>query len=83
MHTLRQAIILDEQVINENPLVKYNNEMIIVSIGGLLLNIVGLFLFQQEEQEKNANIYAQFLHVLADTLGSIGVIAAAFLIRNY
>lgn len=46
MQTLRNASIFDQHIINENPLVKYNNEMIIVSIGGLLLNIVGLFLFQ-------------------------------------
>ena len=69
----------------DNPLTKYNSEMIVVSIGGLLLNLLGLFLFHEDEDvdQKNSNKYALFLHVLTDTLGSIGVLVTAYLIRTF
>lgn len=56
--------------------------MILVSIGGLIINLVGLVFFHENE-EQNENIYGLFLHVLADTLGSVGVLVSCYLVTNY
>ena len=56
--------------------------MIVVSIGGLIINLCGLFFFLEDE-DSNENIYGLFLHVLADTLGSLGVLLSCFLIKVY
>ena len=61
---------------------KYTTEMILVSIGGLVVNLIGLFFFAENE-EQNENIYGLFLHVLADTLGSVGVLVSCYLVTNY
>lgn len=54
--------------------------MIVIAVLGLLSNIaVGAILFRS--RHRNLNIKGAFLHVLADGLGSIGVLAAAILIR--
>ncbi len=54
--------------------------MIIIAVLGLLSNVAaGAILFRG--REKNLNVKGAFLHVLADGLGSIGVLAAALLIR--
>jgi cobalt-zinc-cadmium efflux system protein len=54
--------------------------MIIIAVLGLLSNIaVGAILFRN--RGRNLNVKGAFLHVLADGLGSIGVLAAALLIR--
>ena len=54
--------------------------MMIVAVLGLLSNIaVGAILFRNHG--RNLNVRGAFLHVLADGLGSLGVLAAAFLIR--
>ena len=47
----------------------------VVAIGGLIVNLMGLLCFHEDE-DKNENIYGLFLHVLADTLGSLGVIVS-------
>ena len=56
--------------------------MILVSTGGLIINLIGLVFFHENE-EQNENIYGLFLHVLADTLGSVGVLVSCFLVTNY
>jgi solute carrier family 30 (zinc transporter), member 5/7 len=56
--------------------------MILVSIGGLIVNLIGLVFFHENE-EQNENIYGLFLHVLADTLGSVGVLVSCYLVTNY
>ncbi len=54
--------------------------MIVIALLGLLSNLaVGAVLFRS--RERNLNVKGAFLHVLADGLGSIGVLAAALLIR--
>jgi cobalt-zinc-cadmium efflux system protein len=54
--------------------------MMIVAVLGLLSNIaVGAILFRG--RSRNLNIKGAFLHVLADGLGSVGVVAAALLMR--
>jgi len=55
--------------------------MILVSIGGLIVNLIGLVFFHENE-EQNENIYGLFLHVLADTLGSVGVLVSCYLVTN-
>ena len=53
--------------------------MFVVSVTGLIVNIVGLFLLK-EIQKENINSKGAFLHVLSDTLGSVGAIIASVLI---
>ncbi|ODM94321.1 Zinc transporter 5 [Orchesella cincta] len=45
-----------------------------ISIIGLLVNLVGIYTFRSN---------SVFLHILADTIGSIGVITSSILIHNY
>ena len=37
----------------------------------------------EHEHDKNENIYAIYIHILADTLGSVAVLISAFLIKYY
>ncbi len=50
-----------------------------VSTIGLFVNIIGLLLLK-EVQKENINSKGAFLHVLSDTLGSLGAIIASILI---
>ena len=72
VHKLRNPIQNTDQ---------YEGESIIVAIGGLIVNLMGLVCFH-EDTDKNENIYGLFLHVLADTLGSIGVIVSTYLAKR-
>lgn len=38
-----------------DPLSQYNSEMIVVSIGGLILNLTGLYLFHDDEDAESKN----------------------------
>jgi cobalt-zinc-cadmium efflux system protein len=53
--------------------------MIVVAFGGLIINVIGLFLLHQDRSH-NLNIRGAWLHVLSDTLGSIGVLISGFFI---
>lgn len=57
--------------------------LILVSVLGLLVNIIGLFSFHDLSHGDNNNLRGVFLHVLADTLGSVGVIISSILIKAY
>eukprot|EP01029_Cantina_marsupialis_P026364 TRINITY_DN7065_c0_g1_i1.p1 TRINITY_DN7065_c0_g1~~TRINITY_DN7065_c0_g1_i1.p1 ORF type:complete len:780 (-),score=202.56 TRINITY_DN7065_c0_g1_i1:166-2505(-) len=67
------------------------DNLLLVSIGGLLVNLVGLFFFHDameghsdddhDHEDGNENIQGLFLHVLADTLGSVGVIVSSGLLQ--
>lgn len=62
----------------------YDTQLIIVSVGGLIVNLLGLcFLSEDEDEHSSENTQGLFLHVLADTLGSLGVLLSCFLIKNY
>ena len=52
---------------------------------GLIINLIGLAFFHEDENDgpQNDNITGLFLHVLADTLGSVGVLVSCYLIKNY
>jgi cobalt-zinc-cadmium efflux system protein len=54
--------------------------MIAIALGGLLINIVGLWLLK-EDKSSNVNVHGAWLHVLSDTLSSVGVIISGILIR--
>ncbi len=54
--------------------------MIWVALGGLLVNLIGLWLLHRDKNS-NLNIRGAWLHVFSDTLGSIGVVVSGLLIR--
>jgi cobalt-zinc-cadmium efflux system protein len=56
--------------------------MIIIAIGGLIVNIIGAFLLHKESKE-NLNIQGAFLHIIGDLLGSIGTIIAGIIILRW
>lgn len=72
------------------------NELIVVSTLGLLVNLIGLFVFDaghghshdgdghdhdDDDSSNNENMKGIFLHILADTLGSVGVVISTLLIK--
>lgn len=52
--------------------------MIVIAFGGLIVNIIGVFLLHKGSE--NLNIKGAFLHIVGDLLGSIGAIIAGILI---
>ena len=60
---------------------KYDTQLVFVSIGGLLVNLLGLKVLGEEQSSDNMK--GLFLHVLADTLGSLGVLVSCFLIKYF
>lgn len=53
--------------------------MLAVAVGGLLVNVAGLFLLRSGKDE-NLNMRGAWLHVMADAAGSLGAIVASILI---
>lgn len=53
--------------------------MVIIAVGGLIINIIGAFLLHKDSKE-NLNIRGAFLHILGDLLGSLGAIVAGIAI---
>ncbi len=56
--------------------------MMLVALGGLFINLISLTLLHRDKS-KNINIRGAWLHVLSDTLGSVGVLASGLLIRFF
>jgi cobalt-zinc-cadmium efflux system protein len=56
--------------------------MMAVAVGGLVVNLAGLFILHGGRQE-NLNVRGAWLHVLSDALGSVGAIVAGALIWAY
>ncbi|CAH0259480.1 cation diffusion facilitator family transporter [Peribacillus simplex] len=54
--------------------------MLMISIIGLLVNIIAAWILMSGDKEDNLNVRSAFLHVIGDMLGSVGAIAAALLI---
>ncbi|MGM9923515.1 MAG: cation diffusion facilitator family transporter [Bacillus sp. (in: firmicutes)] len=54
--------------------------MLVISLIGLAVNLVVAYILMRGNKEENLNIRSAYLHVLGDTLGSVGAIAAAILI---
>ncbi|GGH20383.1 cation diffusion facilitator family transporter [Paenibacillus segetis] len=58
--------------------------MLIISVIGLLVNIlVAWIMMRKSDTENNLNMRGAYLHVLSDMLGSIGAIAAALLMMFF
>lgn len=57
--------------------------MLIISIIGLVVNIVAAFILMKGDKDENLNVRSAFLHVLGDMLGSVGAIVAALLIMFF
>ncbi|CCH62609.1 hypothetical protein TBLA_0H03280 [Henningerozyma blattae CBS 6284] len=60
------------------------SELLVVAILGLFVNLIGLFAsggHDHGSDSSNQNKRGVFLHILADTLGSVGVIISTILIK--
>ena len=53
--------------------------MFVIAVGGLFINLAGLWMLHGGK-DSSLNVRGAWLHVLSDALGSVGVIAAAFLV---
>ena len=53
--------------------------MMVIAVGGLLINLTGLWILNAGKSE-SLNVRGAWLHVLTDALGSVGAIAAGALI---
>lgn len=56
--------------------------MMVVAAGGLMVNLLGLWMLSAG-REGNLNVRGAWLHVLTDTLGSVGTLAAGVLILTF
>ena len=56
--------------------------MLLVATGGLVINIVGLFLLHAGREE-SLNVRGAWLHVMGDALGSVGAIVSGALIMAF
>uniref|UniRef100_A0A673NHZ3 Zinc transporter n=1 Tax=Sinocyclocheilus rhinocerous TaxID=307959 RepID=A0A673NHZ3_9TELE len=61
----------------------HHDRLLPVSIAGLLVNLVGIFIFQHGGHGHSHGGEGVFLHIVADTLGSVGVIISAILMQKY
>lgn len=55
--------------------------MLAVASGGLIINLAGLFILHGGRDD-SLNVHGAWLHVLADTLGSVGAIASGALVTG-
>jgi len=62
-----------------NPPAVQGGLMFGIAVGGLIINLIVLRLLHEGRSE-SLNLHGAWLHVLGDTLGSVGVIASAILI---
>lgn len=68
----------------------HTENLLLVAVLGFCVNIVGLVAFHDfggdghgHSHAHNDNMHGVFLHILADTLGSLGVIVSAILMQFY
>ncbi|KAG9407688.1 hypothetical protein AC1031_002406 [Aphanomyces cochlioides] len=75
----------------------HTDHLLLTSVGGLLMNVVGLIWFHDlthghshdshdhghSHSHGNSNLIGVYLHVLADTMGSVGVIISSICIDWY
>ena len=55
--------------------------MLVVALGGLLVNVVAAWLLRPAA-DTSLNVRGAYLHVLGDLLGSVGTVAAALVVRT-
>jgi cobalt-zinc-cadmium efflux system protein len=63
----------------EHPEAVQGFEVMIIATGGLVINGISAWLLHSASEE-NLNMRGAFLHVISDALGSVGAIAAGFLV---
>jgi len=63
----------------QDPPEVFSGPMLVVAVLGLLVNVFGWWLLR-EGAEESLNVEGAYLEVLADLIGSVGVIAAALII---
>ena len=74
------GVILHEAYLRlQAPLAVKATGMMAVAVIGLIVNLVAIRLLHAHKEE-NINIRGAFLHVMADSLGSVGVLIAGFII---
>ncbi len=56
--------------------------MAVIAAGGLIINLVALFLISRQSRE-NLNMRGVWLHLLTDTLGSVAALVAAFFVWRF
>lgn len=67
-----------------NPPEVATSGMLIIAIIGLCVNIiVATIMFKGSDTKENLNMRGAYLHVISDTLGSVGAIVAALLMMIY
>jgi cobalt-zinc-cadmium efflux system protein len=69
-----------KRLLNPEPI--QGNVMFIVAGIGLIANVISVFLLHRDSK-KNLNIKASYLHLIGDTVSSVGVIIASVLIYFY
>lgn len=57
--------------------------MMIISVIGLIINIIVAWILSRGQTKDNLNVRSAFMHVLGDLLGSVGAIVAAILILAF
>lgn len=66
-----------------NPPAVQSTGMLMISVLGLIVNIVAALILMKGDKDENLNVRSAFLHVLGDMLGSVGAIVAALLIMFF
>ena len=68
------------------------DRLLFISVAGFVVNLIGIITFSRNHTHSyshggghthNANMQGVFLHVLADTMGSVGVIMSSLLIQQF
>lgn len=74
------GIILHEAYLRlQSPPAVKATGMMVVAVIGLIVNLMAIRLLHAHKEE-NINVRGAFLHVMADSLGSVGVLIAGFII---
>ncbi len=76
------AIIYEAYQRLTSPQEIYAPIMIVIALGGLIVNIAGACILHQGSKE-NLNVKGAFLHIIGDLLGSVGAIIAGILIYGW
>lgn len=80
MYAVALTIFLDAIELFVDPYeIEHSFIFLIVGILGLLINLIGIIVFNSND---NDNIKGVFIHALGDFLGSVGVLISA-LVQNF
>ncbi|SCU81707.1 LADA_0C00584g1_1 [Lachancea dasiensis] len=74
-----------DRVMNPTAILE-TTELLVVSFLGLVVNLLGLFVFDHGSHGhdgENENMRGIFLHIMADTLGSVGVVISTVLTKLF